>query len=504
MKIKRIVCAIALGAAASVALAQQAPGHRRPALDPASLSEAQIEQTQVPSALYRLAAIYKKGGDLERLGWTLKRLSVLQPNTGDVELALATTYALQDKKGETYDLLLAMQKQGYGYDLAENPGFAKVAGTKVWTYILDGFAANRKPFGEGKVAFTLPAGDTLFESLAYDPKRKQFLVGSVREGKVSLLGKDGKLSDFIVPDARNGLWSVYAMAADPADDALYVASTASVYFKGFSQADFGKAGVFRFKLSTGKLVDKYLLSPDPNPRTLSSIAVGKGGRVFAADGLRNVIYRIDGGSLKPMVENPRLTSVRGMAVSDDGSTLYFADYSLGVFGVDLAAGKAFDLHYDPAKLVLGGIDGLFWYDHTLVVIQNGMTPHRVMRLSLSGDGRSIVKAMPLDAANPVLKLPTYGTIDGDGLYFVANSQKNQYGTYGTPKDDAKLQAVDVFRSDLRFAWNEGGIDTGSAAPRQGASHGQGAAGRPDVISLSKPGTGQFSNVEGGSQSVTGD
>lgn len=490
MKIKRIVCAIALSAVASVAVAQPAGGSR-PALDPTRLTEGQISETKLPAALYRLSGIYQKTGDLERLSWTLKRLSVLQPNVGDIHLGLAAAYALQGKKSETYDTLLAMQKQGYGYDISDNPNFAKVSDTKVWTYILDGLKANRKPFGEGKVAFTLPTGDHLFESLVYDPSRKQFLVGSVRDGKISLVGKDGKLSDFIVPDASNGLWSVYAMAADPADDALYVASTASVYFKGFSQADFGKAGVFKFKLSTGKLTDKYLLDADPNPRTLSTIAVGKGGRVFVADGLRNVIYRVDGKALKPMVENPRLTSVRGMAVSEDGNTLYFADYKLGVFGVDLAAGKAFDVHYDPAKLVLGGIDGLFWFDHSLVVIQNGMMPHRVMRLSLSGDGRSIVKAMPLDVANTVLTLPTYGAINGDGLYFVANSQKNEYGTYGTPKDNAKLQPVKVFRSDLRFAWNEAGIETGAPAPAQG------------VISVSKPGEGQFSNVEGGSQSVTG-
>ena len=185
-----------------------------------------------------------------------------------------------------------------------------------------------------------------------------------------------------------------------------------------------------------------------------------------------------------------------MAVSDDGKTLYFADYALGVLGVDLAAGKGFDLKYDPGKLVLGGIDGLYWYDHTLVVIENGMSPRRVMRLSLSADGRSITKAMPLDAAHPALQLPTYGAIDGDGLYFVANSQKNKYGAYGTPKDDAKLEAVKVFRSNLRFAWNEGGIATGNAASGS-------AEPRSSVVNVSKPGSGQFSNVEGGSQSVTG-
>lgn len=490
MKIKPIVLALVFGAATAATAIAQPAGGARPQINPATLTEAQIVQMEVPAALLRLGAIYKQSGDWQRLGWTLQRLIVLQPNNGDLKLALATTYAMQGDKTQSYDVLLSMHKQGFGIaDLAKNPNFAKVADTKAWSYVVENLASNLKPSGEGKVAFTLPGGDKLFESLAFDPKRKQLLVGSVREGKVYLVDKDGKLQDFITPDAQNGLWSVYAMAADPDADALYVASTASVYFKGFDKADFGKAGVFKFRLSSGKLLDKYLLSPDNQPRTLSSIAVGKGGLVFAADGLRNIIYRLDGGALKPMLENPRLNSIRGMTVSGDGKTLYFADYSMGVFGVDLSAGKAFDLDYNAALLTLGGIDGLYWYDGTLVLIQNGMNPRRVIRLSLADNGRKVVKVMPLDVANPAFTLPTYGAIDGDGLYFVANSQKNEYDAYGSPNDASKLEPVRIFRSNLRFAWDQSG--------------GTSARSVPQPLSTFKQGGGKFGNVDGGSQSVSG-
>lgn len=487
IKITTILCAFAFLLGANAVAAQSRPG-AAPQLDPRTLSQSQISQVQVPTALYRLAEAYKREGDMQRLEWTLQRLVVLEPGNGDIKLALATTYALEGKRKETYDLLLQMLQQGFGYDLAKNPNFTKVEGTEAWTYIVDSLAANLKPFGEGKVAFTLPAGDHLYESLAWDATRKQFLVGSVRDGTIQRADARGKLSPFIKPDG-NGLWSVYAMAVAPDEDVLYVASTASVYFKGFDQADFGKAGVFKFRLSDGKLLDKAVLPPGKQAQTLSSIAVGPGGQVFAADGLRNIIYRMDGGALKPMVENPRLTSLRGMAVSGDGKRLYFADYALGLFGVDLAAGKAFDLRYDPRRLVLGGIDGLYWYEGTLVAIQNRMSPRRVMRLHLSADGQSIVRAMPLDAAQPAFDLPTYGTVSGEGLYFVANSQKNAYGAYGTPKADATLEPVKVFRSNLRFAWEKGGVEMQPA--------------RPAVISQSRPGQGRFGNVEGGSQSVTG-
>lgn len=489
MIILRILCGFALALAAQGAIAQPAAQGGKPALDPATLTQQQIANVQVPEVLYGLAANYKASGDQARLVWALQRLVALQPNIGDLRLALATAYAVQGDKSKTYDVLLRMQQQGFGYDLKDNPNFEKVRGTEAWDFIVDSLRKSLEPFGEGKVAFTLPGGDHLYESLAWDPKRERLLVGSVRDGTIQVADAKGKLKPFIAPDANNGLWSVYAMAAVPEEDALYVASTSSVYFKGFAQADFGKAGVFRFRLSDGKLVDKFLLEAGNQPHTLSSIAAGRNGLVFAADGLRNIIYRLDGGTLKPMVANPRLTSLRGLALDGDGSRLYFADHTLGVFGVDLAAGKAFDLVYDVSRLVLGGVDGLYWYDGTLVVIENRMSPRRVTRLNLSEDGHSVLRAMPLDAGKPEFDLPTYGTVAGDALYFVANSQKNQYDSYGSPKDGAKLEAVKVYRSDLRFAWEEGGVVM--APPRRGP------------VSVSKPGSGRFSNVDGGSNSVTG-
>lgn len=484
MKIKRILGALLFASMATAAFAQQAPAANQPALDPATLTEAQIAQTQVPNALLNLAAIYKQGGDLQRLTWTLKRLVELQPNAGGLKFALAATYAELGEKSQTYDLLLAMQKEGYGYDLSDDAKFAKVSDTRVWSYVVDGLKSNLKPFGPGKVAYTLPKGDHLYDSLAFDPNRGKLLVGSVRDGTIQLLGKDGKLEDFIAANAENGLWCIYAMAAVPEDDALYVASTASVYFRNFKKEDYGKAGVFKFKLSSGKFVEKYLLEPDSDTRTLSSIAAGKGGLVFAADGLRNQIYRLDGGKLKLTMQNPQLTSLRGLALDEAGKNLYFADYTQGVFGIDLAAGKGFDLAYDTNRLVLQGVDGLYWYKHGLITIESGMTPKRVMRLTLASDGRKISNAAPVDAAHPEFKLPTYGVVDGDTLYFVANSQRNEYGAYGTPKDGAKLEGVQIFRSDLTF--------NNAAAP--------GASGAVPMLAPSKsvPGQGVFQNVRAGS------
>jgi hypothetical protein len=473
MNIKQLLCCIALTACAPMVLAE-IPADSKPAAasssvpagkrDATTFTQEQIKEISSSVVLQRMIVGYESLGDVQRLAWTLERLSELYPSAGDVRLNLAAAYAKLDDKSKTYDLLLKMKEQGFGYDVSTDPRFEKVRGTKVWDYVVSNLQSNLKTFGEGKVAFTLPKGDTLFESIAWDPKRKKFLVGSVREGKIYLSDDKGKLEPFIAPADGSGLWSVYAMSVDAERDLLYVASTSSLYFKGFRQEDLGKAAIFKFKLSTGKLISKFMMPGGQNARSPSSMTVSKNGQVFVADGLRKEIYKIEGDELKLIVANPNLTSIRGLAATDDGNTLYFADYTLGIFGADLKSGKGFPVAYDSTRLVLGGIEGLYWYDGTLVAIENGMSPRRVIRLTVSSDGKTITKMMPLDVANPAFKMPTYGTIAGEGLYFIANTQQALYGQYGDLTNESKLEAVNIFRSNLRFAWGESGIKTTGLVP----------------------------------------
>ncbi len=422
-----------------------------------ALTEQQIKQSRDPASLTKLAQLYSAQHDTQRFTWTLEQLTKMLPNLGNLRLQLAMAYSAANDKTRAYDTLVRMVNLGYSYEVDKDPHFENVHGTKVWDYIVNSFQGNAKQFGEGKVAFELPKGDYLFESIAWDPKRKQFLVGSVREGKIYLADSNGKLGDFISADAGNGLWAVYGLAVDAAHDRLYAISNGVPHFKGFNADMLGKAGVFEFSLSTGKFLHKYILPQDKGAHILSSITVGGNGQVYAADGVNQQIYHLDGGTLKLLTENSALTGIRGLAVSGDGKILYLADVSLGIFGMDLTTSAPFDLAHNMDKLSLGGIDGLYWYDGTLVAIQNDMSPQRVMRLRLSADGRSIANAMPLDVAQPAFTSLAGSAVSGDGLYTIANSEKELYDGYGVLTGADKLEPVRIFRSNLRFAWDDKGV-----------------------------------------------
>ncbi len=490
MKIRFWILASLLAPMCAVAVAQEKPA-AAPAVSPQeaqaqkaeALTEAQIKQSHDIPALSRLAQLYSSRNDMQRFAWVLQRVSELMPNSGDLKLQLAMAYAKQDDKTHAYDTLIHMQMQGFGYDISKDPRFDPIHGNKVWDYIVANLEVNAKQFGEGKVAFELPKGDHLFNSLAWDAKRGKLLVGSVRDGSIQLADEHGKLTDFITANADNGLWGVAALAADAAHAKLYVASNASPLFHGFNADNAGASGIFEFDLATGKLLHKYTFAADAGKHELTSIVVGRDSQVYAADSARKQIVKIDDGKLKVIIENPKLTSISALALAGDSRTLYLADFALGIFGYDLGKSTAFEPAYDPAKLVLGGIVGMHWYDGTLVVIQNGMVPKRVMRLTLSADGRSIKGAMPLDVAQPAFAALGSGAVAGDKLYFVADREDGLYDDHGVLTESDKLEPVRVFRSNLRFAWGQSGVGS-SLAP---IGIGKGTAAPPKQPSVAQPG-----------------
>ncbi len=466
MKLQSLILATLVSMLSISAFAQDKPSSQTSAAARAraavikradALSEDQINQSHDVKSLSKLAQLYNAQHDTKRFIWALKRITELMPNSGNLKLQLAIAYAKIDDKTNAYNTLIHMQMQGFGYDVAKDPRFDPIHGTKVWDYLVANLQVNSKQFGEGKTAYELPKGDYLFDSLAWDAKHKQLLAGSTRDGNIYRVGKHGKLEPFIKTDANNGPWSIYALGVDQKHGKLYAASASKQIYKDFNAENANRAGVFEFDLASGKLLNTYLL-PGRNSRVLlTAMTVSAGGKVYVTDGPRRQVYSIDDGKLRPLLQNPKLTNISALAVSGDGRTLYMADYSLGIFGFDLTKGKAFEPRYNPENLVLGGIVGMYWYDGTLVIVEDGMVPKRVMRLQLADDGHTIKGAMPLDVAHPQFVALGRGAVAGSKLYFVANRQDGLYDANGLLSDPGNLARTTIFGSNLRFAWGKSGV-----------------------------------------------
>lgn len=470
LRIPTLLLAAAFAAVACVANAQQAAPDDAAAKAQAemvkraeALTESQVTQSHDVAALSRLGQVYAAQGDMQRFVWVLKRVGELSPNSGDLKMQLAMAYARLGDKPHAYDTLIRMQTQGFGYDISNDARFEPIRGTKVWDYLVANLNVNAKQFGEGKTAFSLPKGDYLYDALAWDAKRGDLLAGSARDGAIRRVDARGKLVDFIKADAANGLWGVDSLAVDATHGKLYAGSSSTVIYQGFNGDNAGKAGIFEFDLASGTLLHKYLFDPGDGVHRLTALAVGADGKVYAADAARKQIFKLEDGKLRDILNNPKLTRFSALTVSGDGRTLYLADYAAGIFGFDLATGKAFEIGYDPSRLVLGGIVSMNWYDGTLIVVEDGMVPKRIMRLQLDKDGRTIKNAMPLDVAHPEFTSLDASAIAGDKLYTIVNRQAGLYDDHGVLTDADKLAPTAIFRSNLRFAWGQSGVSGGGAS-----------------------------------------
>ncbi len=400
--------------------------------------------------LLAAAAGFDARGEYRKSAVALERVLQLRPMAGNIQYELAAAYGQLDMKKNAYDLLLKMQTTGYAYDPSLDDRFKPIHGTQVWEYLVLNLQANAKPFGEGKLALTLPAEDILIESLAYDEKAKQLLAGSARDGAVYRVSADGsELIKYIEADKKNQLRSVVAMQADNERGHLWVTATGLPHFKTIDANDYGKTALYQFELASGKFLKRYDMPTANGPHLFDHVYVNKQGGVFVGDSSQRRIYRLESEGLKLILQNPNLTHVRGMTSSDDGRILYFADTELGIFGIDLQLGKPFAV-VGPATLTLFGIDGMYYWKGHLVVVQNAFPPTRVMRLKLDPAGVKIIGSLPLDAGHPELKAPTRGVVHDDTLYLIANSQRPHYDRYGLP-DKTKLEGVGIWQSDLKFA-----------------------------------------------------
>jgi hypothetical protein len=80
----------------------------------------------------------------------------------------------------------------------------------------------------------------------------------------------------------------------------------------------------------------------------------------------------------------------------------------------------------PPDLALNGIDGLVIHGSSLVAIQNGVRPHRVIQVDLAPDGVTVSGVRILVMNHDDLDEPTLGVVVGDTLYFTADSQGQKF------------------------------------------------------------------------------
>ena len=171
----------------------------------------------------------------------------------------------------------------------------------------------------------------------------------------------------------------------------------------------------------------------------------------ASDPQAGGVYVLDArtGAWRTLVAPGKIRSPQGLAAAPDGKSVFVADYARGVARVSIP-GPSLSWLETPADLVTTGVDGLAAVGDWLVVIQNGVEPHRVVawRVERFGDLQDRVASWrTLVRGHAAFDEPTLGTVVGSDFVFVANSQYRHFKRDGT-LDTAAMKEPVVLRAAL--------------------------------------------------------
>lgn len=372
----------------------------------------------------------------------------LRPAHGGALYNLACARALAGDTAGALDALRRYAGLGYAGDAAADADLASLRGLAAFDSLGTALAANARPIVLSRRAFTLDERDLLTEGIGYDARTRAFYVGSVHRRKILRVDPAGRTS-LLADGARAGFLAPMGMSVDAARRVLWVATAARPQMMGYAPADSLRSALVRIDLTSGRVTGRFEVPPDGAPHVLGDVIVSSAGDVYATDSRSPLIVRIAAGrdTLERFVTSPLLTAAQGLALSADERSLYVADYARGILRVDVATRALRLLGAGPRVLALG-IDGLYRVDDALIGVQNGVTPHRVVRLALDAAGDSITAATVLERAHPDYAEPTLGVVVGNDLYYIARSQWERFGEDGSVAPADSLQAPVVLRLPL--------------------------------------------------------
>jgi hypothetical protein len=338
---------------------------------------------------------------------------------------------------------------GLARDISADSSFATLHGSAAWADLTARLQANLRPVGESSVVFALPDSDFVAEDITWDGAGRRFLVSSIRHRKIVAVTPAGAVSPF-APVGDERLLAVLGVAADAARHALWATVEPAPLALGLTAADSGGSAVLRFDLSSGRLARRYPMPGGGRGHEPGDLALLPNGDAFVSDGRAGVVYvaRAGADSLETLVPAGTFVSPQGPAPMPDGSRIFVADYALGLASVERATGRVEWLPA-PADVALTGIDGLLLDGTSLIGVQNGVTPNRIIRVSLDAAMRRVTAVTVIAQDTSLFQEPTHGALVDGALYVIANSGSERFAPDGSPLPGARMVAPRVVRVRLR-------------------------------------------------------
>lgn len=344
------------------------------------------------------------------------------------------------------NLLQGVADLGFDYEVENDKGFEPLWKQAKFKQLV-AKAKQTSKLTASNYAFSLKEKDLIPEGITYDPRQQKFYVSSMYKRKIVGINLDGTSFD-LVDEAEDGLYSTLGMKVDAARNQLWVVGVMSTPKPRMMDAgDAGKSAVFQYDLETRRLVKKYEVND--GQKHLFNDLVSTNGSIYVTDSETGTIYHIDKAAqtITPFYHWDWMFYPNGITASPDRKYLFVAHWA-GVSRIGVADTQMVMLQTKPTT-TLTGIDGLCFYENSLVAVQNSAGPQsRIVKFDLNKTWDAVMKSTVLESQNPLYNIPTTGTIVDDEFYFIANSQLRNFDEQGAIFPPERMQPTYILKLKL--------------------------------------------------------
>lgn len=364
-----------------------------------------------------------------------QQANVMAPKHPNIMLNLAKAFAMTGKKTKCIELLDDVSVIGFDYDIEHDSGFKNIWKHSLLKEISERAKRNTKII-TSDLAYSLLEKDLISDGITYDPRQQRFYITSTNKHKIIFINTDGTVGDLLTETQ----YSLLGIKVDAARNQLWVVGQNE-------NSVVKKSALFQYDLDTRNLIYQYVVN-DTLQHSFNDLALA-GGNIFVTDTKQNAVYKIipTKQTMELWFHNSDTFLPYGIAVSQDQRFLFIAHWN-GIIRVNIGDVQHLQVQ-TKLNTTLCGIDGLYFYNNTLIGIQNGAGPQsRVMQFELNKEMNSVVRSTILESGNPLFNLPTTGVIVGDEFYFIANSQLRSFNADGTIFSEDKLQPTIILKLSL--------------------------------------------------------
>lgn len=401
-----------------------------------------LAQSQTQKEVYQQSINAYKSKDYATFLKLTQQLDSIRPFHPTYTYNLAAALALNGKEKETITVLQKVVLMNHTIAFETDDDFKSIANSSAFQQVLALKKSQEQTISNSNKLVSLNEKELHPEGLEFLSKSNLWLASSIRKRKiVSFDSKSGICSDWFTDDQ---LFAVFSIKKDSSERFLWVSTSAIPEMERFSADLDGKAAVLKIDIKTKKVIQRFEMEGN---HVFGDLYVTKTNEVYVSDSNKPIIYKIQNNVMTEWIslENEAY-NLQGITMNTDESKLFIADYLKGISVIAMKDQSHQWLTF-PDGTIGKGIDGLCFYKSSLIAVQNGVKPIRLVQFNLNEEQNTITGFRIIDHNRADFNEPALATIVKDKLHFFANSPWQAYDKEGN-LDGSKIENPMLFESKL--------------------------------------------------------